>query len=80
MGQFVTLEINKDIATQQAVVEYQIHIKMIIIEGEAFLSCFKQKAFSQFQQEVFQLVNDSGFQSVAELADAASTEGSGKES
>ena len=60
MGKLAYFQINQHIAAQQAVVENQIDKKMIFIEGKAFLPGFEQKAFTQFQQKILQLIDNGG--------------------
>ena len=48
--------------TTNRVVEHQIDVVVIVIEGETALPSFEQKAFAKFQQERLQLVDDRGFE------------------
>ena len=60
-GQLVALEVDEHIAAQQSVVEDEIHIEMIVVESKALLARLEEEAFSQFQKEVLQFVDDSRF-------------------
>ena len=62
MGKFANFQVDEHIAAQQAVVEHQIDKKMVFLEGEPLLPCLEKKAFSEFQQEMFDLADDGEFQ------------------
>jgi hypothetical protein len=66
--QLVTLEVDQDVAFEQAVVEDQIDVKMVIVKREALLACLEQKAFAQFEQETFDAADDGGFKFMLGLA------------
>lgn len=57
VGEAAKFQVYEDIAAQKAIVEDEIHKEVFPIEGKALLSSFKQEPFSQFQQEVLQIVN-----------------------
>lgn len=52
VAQLVSLEVNQHIALQQAVIEYEVNIIILLIEGESSLSLFKKEALSQLQQKL----------------------------
>ena len=60
MRELAELEIDQDIAAQQAVVEHEVNKKMVAIQSKALLPCLEQKALAQFQQEMFELVDNGG--------------------
>ena len=62
MAELVELEVDEHIAAQQAVVEDEIDEEVVLVEGEALLAGLEEKALAQFEQEVFELVDDGGFQ------------------
>jgi hypothetical protein len=68
VGEFVALEIDENIAAQEAVVENEVDAKVVVVEGEAFLAGFEEKAFPEFEQEGFQLANDGGFEVIFRVA------------
>ena len=45
VGEFVSLEVDEHIATQEAVVENEVDAKVVVVEGEAFLAGFEEKPF-----------------------------------
>jgi len=49
MGEFSDLEVDEDITPEDAVVEDEINIEMVCIEGEPFLAGFEKEAFAEFQ-------------------------------
>ena len=52
VAQLVSLEVNQHIALQQAVIEYEVNIIILLIEGESSLSLFKKEALAQLQQKL----------------------------
>ena len=64
MGELVPFEVEEDVAAKEAVVEDEIDAEVIIVEGEALLTGLEEEAFTEFQQEGLQLVDDGGFQFV----------------
>jgi len=62
MGEFTDLQVYEHVAAEQSVVEHQIDKEMLLVEGEAFLPRLKEEAFAQFQEEVFQPINDGSLQ------------------
>jgi len=64
MRELVELEVDQDVAAQQAVVKDEVHIKMVFIESETFLPRLEKKALAQFQQKMFEPDDDGGFQVV----------------
>ncbi len=62
MRQFVALEVDEDVAAEEAVVEDEIDVVVVVVEGEPFLPGLEEKTFSEFEEEVFELVDDGGFQ------------------
>ena len=49
MRRFVQLEVDDDVAAQEAVVEHQIDEVVVLIEGEAFLPGLEEEAFAEFE-------------------------------
>jgi hypothetical protein len=62
MREFSDLEVNEDITPEDAVVEDEVHIEMVGIEGEPFLPGFKEKSFAEFREKYFQFIDDGGFE------------------
>jgi hypothetical protein len=62
VGEFVALEIDENIAAQEAVVKNEVDAEVVVVEGEAFLAGFEEKAFTEFEKEGFELVDDGGFE------------------
>jgi hypothetical protein len=62
VGELADLEVDQHVAAQQTVVEHQIDEEVLLVKGEAFLPGLEQEAFAQFEQEVFDLVDDGRFQ------------------
>jgi hypothetical protein len=58
MRELVELEVDDDVATEEAVVEDEIHEVVVLIEGEAFLAGLEEKAFAQFEEEVLEAIDD----------------------
>ena len=59
---FPDLEVDQDIAPEDAVVEDEVHEEMVCIEGEPFLPGLEEEAFAEFQQECFEFVDDGRFE------------------
>ena len=68
MGELVSLEVDEHIATQEAIVENEVDAKVVVVEGEAFLAGFEEKAFPEFEQERFQFADDGGFEVIFRVA------------
>lgn len=51
MSELVALEVDEDVAAEQTVVEDEIDVEMIIVEGEAFLAGLEEEAFAEFEKE-----------------------------
>src|SRR6185369_10659615 len=62
MAELVEFEVDDHIAAQQTVVEDEIDEEVVFVEGETLLASLEEKSLAQFQQEVFELVDDGGFQ------------------
>ena len=62
MGEFVELEINDDVAAEEAVVEDEVHEVVVFIEGEAALPCLEEETFSKLEEEVLEVIDDGGLQ------------------
>src|SRR4030042_261782 len=62
MGQLPDLEVDQHIGAKQAVVEDEVHKKMVLVESESFLAGSEEKSFPELQQKVFEFVDDGGFQ------------------
>jgi len=60
--EFVALEVDEDIAAEEAVVENEVDSEVVVVEGEAFLAGFEEKALTEFEKEGFELVDDGGFE------------------
>ena len=60
MGDLADLQIEQDIASQQAVIENQIHEEVVFVEGEALLPRLEEEAFAHFQQKMLGLADDGG--------------------
>ena len=62
MGELVALEVDEDVAAEQAVVEDEVDEEVVIVEGEALLAGLEEEALPEFEEEGFQLVDDGGLQ------------------
>jgi hypothetical protein len=62
MGDFADFQIDQDVAAQQAIVEDKIDEEVLFVEGEALLARFEEEAFAEFEEEMFDPVDDCGFQ------------------
>ena len=62
MGQLADFQVDQHVAAKQAVVEDQIDKEVVFVEGEPLLPGLEEKAFPEFQQKVFKLVDDGGFE------------------
>ena len=62
--ELANFQVDHHIAPQQAVVEHQVNVKVVVVKREPLLPGFKQKALAQLQQEMLQLVDDGHFQLV----------------
>jgi len=58
MRGFVELEVDDDVAAEEAVVEDEVHEVVVLIEGEALLAGLKEEAFAEFEEEVLQATDD----------------------
>lgn len=58
MRELVELEVDDDVAAQEAVIEDEIDEVVVFIEGEAFLAGLEEEAFAEFEKEVFEAVDD----------------------
>jgi hypothetical protein len=58
MGELVELEVDDDVAAEEAVVEDQIDEVVVFIEGEALLAGLEEEAFAEFEEEVLEAVDD----------------------
>lgn len=58
MRQFVNLQIYEHVTLDQAVVEDEIHVEVVLIESESLLTSLEQEALSHLQQEGLHLVDD----------------------
>ncbi len=62
MRQLRELEIDQHEASEQAVVEDQVHVEVIATKGDALLPSHETEAFSEFQHEGFESVDDGLFE------------------
>jgi hypothetical protein len=62
MIKLTDLQVDYYIAAQQPVVKDQVDKKVIFVKSEALLTSLKEKAFSQFQEKMFEFVDYSVFQ------------------
>ena len=62
VGELAELQVEQDIAAQEAVVENQVHEEVIFVEGEALLARLEEEAFAQFEEETLDLADDGGFE------------------
>ena len=62
VGDLADFQIEQHIAAQQAVVENEVDEEVVFVECEALLTRLEQEAFAHFQQESFDLANNSGFE------------------
>jgi len=62
MREFLELEINDDVTTQEPVVKDKVEEVVIAIESEALLPGLEEEAFAQFEQELFQVIQNGGFE------------------
>ena len=58
MRELVELEINDDVAAEEAVVEDEVHEVVVLIEGEALLPGLEEEAFAKLQEEVLEASDD----------------------
>ncbi|MDB6006162.1 MAG: hypothetical protein JWR15_3149 [Prosthecobacter sp.] len=68
MRELVELEVDDDVAAEEAVVEDEIDEVVVFIEGEALLAGFEEEAFAEFEEEVFEAVDDGLFEVVFGVA------------
>ena len=61
MREFSDFEVDYDIAPEETVVEDEVNIEIVGIEGEPFLPGFEEKSFAEFQEKYFQFIDDGGF-------------------
>lgn len=64
VGEFVDFEVDQDVAAQESVVEDKIDVEVVFLEAEAFLAGLEEEAFAEFEQELFEFIDDGGFEFV----------------
>jgi hypothetical protein len=45
--------------TQKVIIKDEIYVKMVALEGYAFLPPYKRKTFAKFKQKLLQIINQS---------------------
>lgn len=58
MRGFVELEVDDDVAAEEAIVEDEVHEVVVLIEGEALLAGIEEEAFAEFEEEVLEAIDD----------------------
>ena len=58
MGELVELEVDEDVAAEEAVVEDEIDKVVVFIEGEASLAGFEEEALAHLEKEVLEAIDD----------------------
>lgn len=58
MGKLVELEVDDDVAAEEAVVEDEVDEVVVFIEGEALLAGLEEEAFTEFEEEVLEAIDD----------------------
>jgi len=56
MRKLANLEVDEHVGSQQTVIEDKIDEEVLFVEGESLLPGLKEKALSQFEQELFNVV------------------------
>ena len=62
MGELVELQVDDQIATQEAVVEDEIEKVVVAIEGESLLPRLEEEALAEFEEEVLQVRDEGGLE------------------
>ena len=62
MAKAVNLQVNDDMALQDAVIEDKVSLKVVLIHQDAALPRFKAKALAHLEQEVLQMIKNLAFQ------------------
>ena len=58
VGQLAELEVDEDEAAQQPIVENQVDVEVIALEGEPSLSCDEAEALAELEQERLEAIDD----------------------
>ena len=58
MRELVELEVDDDVAAEEAVVEDEVHEVVVLVEGEALLAGLEEEAFAEFEEEVLEAIDD----------------------
>jgi len=62
MRDLANLEVDEHVGSQQPVIEHKIDEVVLFVEGEPLLPGLKEEAFSQFEQELFNVGDDGRLQ------------------
>ena len=62
MAETVNLQVHDDMAFQNAVVEDQVGIEIVLVYKYALLSGFEAESAAHFKQELLKVVQNGGFQ------------------
>ena len=62
MGELVELEVDDHVATQETIIEDQVHEEVIFVKGKTFLPRLEQEAFAEFEQEALQVADNGRFE------------------
>ena len=58
MGQLAELEIDQDEGAEQAVVEDEVDVEVVAVDGEALLARDEAEAFAELEEERLEAVDD----------------------
>ena len=61
VGEFPDLQIDEDVALQNGVIEDEVNVEVVAIEGESLLAGEEGKAATEFEQEGLELGNEGVF-------------------
>lgn len=58
----VDLEVDDNVTVEDAVVEDEVGLKVVVVNEDAFLTMFEAEALAEFHEEVLDLVENGGFE------------------
>ena len=62
MGELVELEVDDHVATQETIIEDQVHEEVIFVEGKTFLPGLEKEAFAEFEQKALKVADNGCFE------------------